>query len=171
MTTIGQEVSLWAVRLALFAWFVFAVLRIASKSNTAWRSARAWWTLATGLYLLHVVTAFACFHNWSHAEAVVHTADVTHRFTGFRWGGGIWFNHLFTLVVAVETMVWWAAPQAILQRSRIVNVAIYGWCLFIALNASVVFVAGWFRYVGLAGFAALCLILLCQRHPTRNHAA
>lgn len=160
----GQAVSIWTVRLSLAAFFWFFCLRFSTASNDKHHAQlRSAWTIATLLYLVHVVTAFWFFHDWSHRDAVEHTADVTFEHTGIRWGGGIYFNHAFSLICFVEMLVWWFAAQKVLSRAAWISYAVYAFLLFIMFNASVVFVAGPTRWVSLAGFAILIGVAVVVR--------
>jgi len=162
MTT-GQEISLWSIRLAVALWFVFALTLRGHPTPVQWRRSRIWWTMATIVYLVHVGFAFAAWHQWSHDLATRHTAEVTARVTGLAWGGGIWFNHLFTLVCVAETVLWWLRPGWIRNRPAWVAVVLYGFCLFIVVNATVVFASGWIRWIGLGMLAWLTIHLYLKR--------
>ncbi len=163
----GQQLSLWAIRIALVVWFTFACAAITGGDRyTNWRRLRLLWTMATIAYLIHVLSAFAFFHNWDHAGATRHTAEVTARTTGIDWGGGIWFNHLFTLICVLQTVVWWTHPRWINQRRGLADVLVYGFCLFIGFNAAVVFVGGWVRWLSLGMFGCLTILYLrADRRP------
>ena len=155
----GQQLSLWAIRIAIIFWFGFAVSLSSSRdSNVNWQWRRLLWTLATIFYLIHVVSAFAWFHEWSHSAATEHTAEMTRQVTGIDWGGGIWFNHLFTIVCFVQTIAWWTWPASVKKRSRLTSFLIYGYCLFIGFNATVVFASGPVRWIGLAMFVGLAFV-------------
>src|SRR5882757_9463547 len=56
------------------------------------------WYVGCMVYLVHLACAFRFFHHWSHAAAVEHTAIRSAEVVGLRFGGGIWFNYLFTAV-------------------------------------------------------------------------
>lgn len=162
----GQQFSLWAIRIAVVVWFAFTCIALTEDREMNWRRLRVAWTIATGFYVVHVITAFAFFHNWDHTEATRHTAEVTGRVTGIDWGGGIWFNHLFTLICVMQTIAWWIHPRWINERSRLVNFLVYGFCLFIGFNATVVFVSGWVRWISLGMFACWAtLYLRVDRRP------
>ena len=163
---LGQQISLWAVRLALLFWFLFAFSRIVDRSRLQDVKLRGLWTMATVLYAIHVLTAFAYFHEWSHEAAVQHTADRTHEFIGIHWGGGIWFNHFFTVLCTIEMVTWWVRPQAINGRAIRMSWMVYGYCLFIIFNAAIVFVAGPTRWINTV--ALLMLVALYFRNHPRN---
>ncbi len=153
--------SLWAIRFAIAGWIGFAGTVISGQGRHGhWRLARVFWTVGTLLYLTHMITAFAWFHQWSHAAAMEHTAEITARVTGIDWGGGIWFNHGFTLICVLETVVWWMRPQWITGRRRFLNFLIYGYCVFIGFNATVIFAPGWLRWICPGTLAGLTLLQL-----------
>lgn len=162
----GQSFSLWTVRLAVLCWFAFAWILIGElprrgsleKPKTERRVsqiARWLWILATALLAIHIVTAFAFFHQWSHAVAATHTAERTEEFTGLYWSGGIWLNYLLLVVCLYEAHFWFWNPNKILARDQRWNWIVYGFVLFMVFNAGVVFVTGPARWVNLTGFLFL----------------
>jgi hypothetical protein len=175
-TETGQQLALWFARFAMAGWFLFALgwLRMrragnqpdtTGKATTANPGLLRWsWTLATACHVIHVLLAFAWFHQWDHKAAMQHTAERTAAVTGFHWSGGIWFNHLFTLMAVGETALWWIAPGRILARSPRWNRLIYGFFAFMIFNAGVVFVRGPLRWPGLAGFVVLFFLMM--RNPS-----
>ncbi len=167
----GQQLSVWAVRLSLVFWFLFAVSLIRERANDHHQPRqRMLWTLATIFYLAHVILAFAYFHDWSHEQAVEHTAERTADVTGIHWGGGIWFNHVFTLICIIETMMWWVLPQSITRRPPKLTALVYGYCLFIIVNAAVVFVGGPVRWFSAAALLILTIMFFHQRADAElNH--
>jgi len=152
----GQHISLWSVRIALWCWFLFAMCWLPKNRSPVWL--RWTWTLGTAFHVMHVLLAFAYFHDGSHQMAMQHTARRTAEFTGIHWTGGIWFNHLFMLVVVFEAVLWWMTPRNVLNRSRFWNWIIYGFCLFMIGNAGVVFVQGPVRWINLAGLAIVAAV-------------
>ncbi len=146
---------LWSIRLALVGYFASLALRMAPAWPRRWRLARAAWTLGCLLYLVHVLAAFHFAHGWRHAAAYEHTARQTEAFTGLAWGGGLWLNHLFTLVWSLDALAWWLAPQAYLGRPRWLSLGVHLWLEFIAFNATVVFGQGLVRWVSAAAWAGL----------------
>lgn len=75
----GQAATIWLARASAAAWLLVIY----------WRrpSTRRVWTCGLVLYLLHVVGAFACFYEWSHA-VVRETARQTRELLEWIPGGG-----------------------------------------------------------------------------------
>ncbi|MEM7392927.1 MAG: hypothetical protein AAF492_11335 [Verrucomicrobiota bacterium] len=120
--------------------------------------ARWIWTGGCGFYVLHVLTAFSVFHDWSHQAATTHTALQTETLTGQAWGWGIYVNHIFTALWLSESLAWWLAPGRYLNRPRRITLWIRGFFLFMIFNGAVIFVAAERRSLGLLLFALLLWI-------------
>jgi hypothetical protein len=150
---LGDELIRWTVRLALFG-FTIALLLRASRRGIG-PAARLFWTIGCLAYLGHVAAAFHFAHGWSHARAHEHTAFRTWEVTGWRWGGGIYVNYLFTLVWVADAAWWWISVGAYQRRPAWVDAALYAFMLFVAFNATVVFGAGVIRWCGLAAVLLL----------------
>lgn len=172
----GQFLTIWSVRLSLVFFFLFVIARItASRSDLVEPEKRhlfvllRWlWTFGTTLYVIHVCLAFHFSHNWSHDAAVKHTAQITEKFTGWYFGGGIWLNHLFTLICVVETAWMWIAANKYWSRGVAISCLIYGYLLFIAVNASVIFVSGPARWVAATALLLLAAFAVVKVIRTRN---
>ncbi len=158
--------------MALAAFFCFFWLRLTTVSlQENKHRLRILWTSAVALYLFHMITAFWFFHGWSHEAAVEHTAQRTFEFTGLRWGGGIYFNHAFTILCCLELLAWWLVPQLILNRSRWMNFVIYGYFLVIIFNAAIVFVSGQLRWISAIAFFVLGVAGLARILRNRHEKA
>ena len=91
----------WTVRLSVFCYLAFCLLKLAPSSSTGSTSSKRQfgiWTLGLIFFLLHFVSSMSFAHDWSHENAVTHTAEQTEAMTGWNWGGGIYFNYLFALI-------------------------------------------------------------------------
>lgn len=157
MASFGDLLTRWTVRLALAGYFLGAGLRSARYPNQR-RIARAAWTLGCLLYLAHVACAFHFFHHWSHAAAVERTADQTAAVTGWHWGGGIYFNYLFTVLWAADAIALWLSPPEGYRARRWLETALQAFMWFMVFNATVVFGQGAVRWFGLAGCGWLLLL-------------
>lgn len=143
----------WTVRVSLACYLVSLILRLRRAS----RVAQLAWTIGWGAFLLHVAIAFEFYHHWSHAAAYEATARQTKDVVGLDWGGGIWFNYLFTIVWGVDVVWWWAAPAGYENRATTIEWIIQGFMAFIAFNATVVFGAGVIRWIGAGGTLLLVI--------------
>lgn len=148
----------WTARLAVLCWLGRWVAELGvARSAKGKRSAQWLWTIGCGLYLLHVVSAFALVHHWSHSAAYEHTARQTRDVIGINWGGGLWFNYLFTLLWVWDADVIWrgrADSSPPTRRNRAVNLFL----TFIVLNATLVFGPPWWWFVfGMAGLLVIAL--------------
>ncbi len=169
--TDGQTLSIWSIRISLALFFIFAALALSGwMRGKKWRWMRLLWTLAVIAYGVHVITAFAFFHDWSHARAVEHTAAITEKYIGMRWGGGLYFNHLFSVVCLVETLWWWASPRSYEWRTWWLGAMVYAYLIFIIVNASIVFVSGPMRWISAVATAALVLYALALWPGYRHRA-
>ena len=97
----GEAFTIWTVRLATLLYVAALAIWVTANSPRGRKIARLGWTAACLCYLAHVYGAFAFMHGWSHASAYLETARQTQELFGLAWGGGIYFNYLFTLRVKV----------------------------------------------------------------------
>jgi hypothetical protein len=165
---LDHPLLLWSIRLALVGYFAAIGAQLAFARNEYWQTARAAWTIGCVLYVVHVLAAFHFAHEWRHSAAYDHTARQTQAMTGVNWGGGVWLNHLFTLVWIGDVALWWLAPQRYLNRPRWATLAVQGWLGFIAFNATVVFGQGWVRWLGVVSWLALAFLLWrCRRGESK----
>jgi hypothetical protein len=125
------------------------------------RSARVTWTIACALYLVHVWAAFQFNHGWSHAAAYQHTASQTAQVTGIRWGGGLYFNYVFTAIWIADVSWWWRGLASYRNRSVWINRTIHWFFALMFFNAAVVFATGFVRWFGVA--ATLALVVTAAR--------
>ena len=107
------------------------------------------WTLACGMYLIHVAVAFHFAHRWQHANAFRHVQDTS----GF--GPGIFVSYFFTLLWAADAGWLLARPASYATRPKWLGVLVHGFMTFITLNATAVFGHGLMRYVSGGVFAIL----------------
>ena len=137
-------------------------------TNTRLGWARWAWTVGFGLCLVHVLCAFAFYHHWSHAEAVEDTARQTRQLLGLEFGQGVYANYAFLLVWALDVVWWWTELDRYRNRPRWVRICILGFLSFIAFNATVVFVTGTVRWIGIAMTILLGFVWWrCRREGTR----
>jgi hypothetical protein len=150
----GKLLTLWTIRAAaaLYAVSVIAWLRRRD------RSARLAWTIAWLLYLAHVACAFNFYHHWSHSAAYEDTSRRTAALLGMHWGGGIYFNYIFTVVWMMDVIWWWRGLAPYRNRPRWMNASVHAFFAFMFFNATVVFAAGPVRWLGLLATAALAFV-------------
>jgi len=155
---------LWSIRAALLLFALVLVIRLMGGTRTGRQSiARMLWTIGFGLFLLHVGLAFATVHHWSHGAAYRETARRTAELFGTQSGAGLYFNYLFILVWAVDVCWWWIAGLvAYDRRPRWIGGVVYGFMVFMAFNATVVFEHGVVRWMG-ALISALLVVLCIAR--------
>ena len=139
---------------------VLYVAAVAFRLARRGRFARTAWTAACILYLTHVAAAFQFSYHWNHAAAYRETARQTAEVFGMDWGGGLYFNYLFTVVWIADVVFWRRWPQW-------VTVAIQTFLAFMFFNATVVFAVGWTRWLGVAATVALLALWLHRRRRDR----
>src|SRR5262245_46896188 len=153
----GSAFIVWTIRLALVCYVgsLGCLLAVPRVGHGLRRAARWSYTLGCMAYLAHVAAAFHFAHDWSYARAYEHTAERTEEVIGWRWGGGLYVNYLFTLLWAADVAWWWASPASYRARPVQVAAALHAFMLFLAFNATVVFGVGVIRWWGLAATFAL----------------
>ena len=153
------RVTIW---LALALYGAAQVAR--RRQGTTTKVAGRWLLiLGCGLYLAHVTLAFQVHHHWSHAAAYASTAAQTETLTGWRWGGGIYINYLFSALWVSEATWWWFWPDHYRHRGRRLELAVRNVFLFMIVNGAIVFVSGPQRWCGVA----IVGVLLSAWRPLR----
>lgn len=140
----------WTAWLMVAAWAIAMAYRIRRGRSV---QTRGWWTVAAGLFVIHVITAFWQAHAWSHAKAYDHVEETS----GF--GPGIFVSYLFTLVWLLDVLYWWLARQRYERRSTGSDGLLHGFMAFIMFNGTVVYEDGPIRWVGLVVFIFLGVLL------------
>jgi hypothetical protein len=135
------------IALATIAWALGICLR-----------SRSWWTLGAVTALIHVAAAFHAFYDWSHASAVVATAQQTGQLTGVFRGEGVFFNYAFLVVWLADAAWWWLSPASHETRTTGVSAAIHGFLFFMFVNGAVVFADGWMRVIGIIAVGTVSLV-------------
>jgi hypothetical protein len=146
--------------------FLFYVLAFTLHFRHSW--SRTWWTLSCTVFVIHVLCAFHFIHHWSHADAYASTARETYALAGINWGGGVYFNYVFTAVWVIDVLWWWSAPRSHQLRSRITTYALHGFVLFMWFNGTVVFGHGVARWVGVGAFVLLGIQWVQRRKKRQN---
>jgi hypothetical protein len=113
-------------------------------------TARALWTLAAVLCLVHAAAAFHWRHHWSHAAAYEDTAAQTAALTGLEWGGGLWINYLFLVLWIADAGWWWWSPRSYRSSGSLLTSVVTGFFLFMFLNGAVIFADGMMQILGIA---------------------
>jgi hypothetical protein len=145
-------------------------LSIALWLNRRDPAARIAWTLACAFYLAHVVTAFQFHHHWSHLAAYQETAQRTAEVFGVNWGGGLYFNYIFTVVWIADAFWWWRAGLVEYRaRPRWVTGAVHSFFGFMFFNAVIVFGSALMRWFGVASMLVLAAIALSRPRPRREY--
>jgi hypothetical protein len=145
----GQWIVRASVWLALVC-YPAGPLGIAISTNRGRRAMRLVWTLGGAVFLVHVITSFHFFYDWSHAVAVAETARQVAELTGRGFGAGIYLNYVFTAIWVFDAAWWWFDAAGYQRRSWIGVLLAHGFFLFMIFNATVVFEDGATRAMGLA---------------------
>jgi hypothetical protein len=157
--TTQQLFSLWMVRLSCLLYFAALARWSVNPSQFPKRT----WTAACLFYLLHMITAFAFFHNFSHTEAYEATARQTRQLMGVNYGGGLYWNYAFTAVWIADVL--WAWLGNYTQRARWITSSTHAFLAFMFCNATVVFGKGWVRIAGATAFFALAVLYIARKRP------
>lgn len=148
-----EALTRWSVRIAVGFYLtrVFFDLRSVGNSPQARfaRIARWAWTAGVSFYVLHVICAFAFYHEWSHHLAYQHTAEQTAAVVGIHWGGGLYFNYAFTLFWLADVILWWCRDVESPYRSPAYFWTVHLVFAFMVLNATVVFGPPLWKWVAL----------------------
>jgi hypothetical protein len=163
----GAALTIWSVRAATVFYIAALALLLSAKTSRGRRIARLAWTAGCVCYLAHVYGAFEYFHDWSHAAAYAETARQTMDLFHFNWGGGLYFNYLFTMVWLGDTAWWWVHPRQYETRPPWAAAAIHSFLAFMFFNGAVVFAASFSRWLGAAATPALLWLWWRARRTAR----
>lgn len=147
----GKTLTLWTIRAAASLY----VVSVAGWLTRLDRIARLTWTAGCLLYVAHVGCAFHFYHHWSHAAAYQETARQTAQLLGDGWGGGLYFNYVFTVAWIADVIWSWKGLVTYRSRPCWVATAFHTFFAFMFFNATVVFGTGSVRGLGAAATAAL----------------
>ena len=161
--TAGQSLTIETVRVAAAVY----VLSVAAWLECRDRAARITWSIACAFYIAHVAAAFQFYHHWSHAAAYLETARQTANTIGIDWGGGLYFNYLFTLIWIADVLWWWHAGLIAYRQRQWIGSAIHYFLAFMFFNATVVFAQGTIRWLGVVATVAL-LLMAARSHLTQR---
>ena len=151
----GEAFTVWSVRAATLLYVVALALWLVNKGPGGRRTARLLWTAGCAFYLAHVYGAFQYFHGWSHAAAYAGTARQTAALFGVDWGGGLYFNYVFTLAWVADVIWWWSDSERYQTRPPWISAAVHAFFAFMFFNGAVVFASGLSRWFGAAATPAL----------------
>ena len=160
----GESLLVWTIRLSLACYLarLFVVARHGWTARIPLKGECVFWTIGCAFYLVHVACAFAFAHDWSHANAIEHTAIETQRITGVRRGEGLWVNYLFTLVWFADTARIGIAHLRQRPTNRKTDIAVHAFFGFIFFNATVVFGPSGYRWAAVV-VVAIYAALVMQR--------
>ena len=162
---LGELLTRWTIRAAVACYLLRLGMDAAGqKTRRVKRAVLLLWTLACGLFLVHVACAFHFYHGWSHRAASTHVAEQTAETVGFHWGGGLYFNYLFIGVWMGDVTAWWRLGDAYIERRQVYWIVQVIFA-FMIVNATIVFGPPFWKWVALAVAVGLLLIrIVCRRH-------
>ena len=157
----GDLLTRGTIWLALVLYAMGEAGRLRMRADPGLERGAQWaWTLGGFTCLLHVAAAFHYVHGWSHALAYADTARQTEDLLGLNWGGGIYFNYIFTAIWLADIAWWWLAHESFWHRPLVVERSLQLFFLFMVFNAAVVFPTGPVRWLGLAIVIGLLVVWL-----------
>jgi hypothetical protein len=159
LVMIGTLTIYWSARVA----FLLYVAALAGWLTGKNRLARLAWTCGFLAYLIHVGAAFHFHHHWSHSAAYEETARRTAELFGVRSGGGLYCNYAFTVVWALDVVWIWQSAETYRRRPRWIGWAVHSFIAFMFFNATVIFVSGSARWVGVAATVGIGILWLRTR--------
>ncbi len=103
----------------------------------------ACWFSAWVLCVLHVICAFQFRHHWVHALAIQHTAQMTERVIGIRWGGGLYINYIFLVCWGIFAVHAVRSGGYQTVNGRRLETTVHAFAAFMIFNATAVFGPAW----------------------------
>ena len=145
-------------RVAVVFWGLAVGVLLAHGSRMV---ARWCWTLGATAFVVHVATAFASIHGWSHSAAFDHVADVS----GF--GPGIFVSYAFSLLWIGDAVWWWLNRTSYDHRPTGVTSSLHAFMAFIVFNGTVVYETGSVRWAGAMMFAVLAVLVVRRKATSK----
>ena len=137
--------------------FVTIAASIACWAAAECLRSRLLWTVGAALMLVHSLTAFAAFYEWSHQVALAATARQTEAVTGVASGWGLFVNYALLLVWIADAIWWWVSPSSYERRPASVAGFVHGFLVFMFVNGAIVFADGWMRVAGIVAVTAVVM--------------
>jgi len=157
--TNGQLFTLWSIRISAATYVASLSLLLGPRNERFRKAYRIAWTAGCILYLAHVCGAFQFFHAWSHLAAYRQTARQTRELFGMEWGGGLYFNYLFSLFWVADVLWSWSNFDAYQNRPRWVGATIHSFLAFMFFNATIIFASGFTRWFGICATMELAILI------------
>lgn len=169
ITVTGELATRVTIWLALAGYLAGPISALLGRAHPGWqRRARILYSFGLGFFLAHVALAFHVYYGWSHRVAYFETARQTLEATGRDSGSGIYLNYLFTLLWSFDVADWWRrGAVGFRRRPPWVDLALHGFFLFMAFNATVVFETGPVRWAGVAASVLLFALAAGRRRIQR----
>ena len=165
----GEFLTRWTVRLAVACYLTRVGVEVSVTADRRSKRLGRWcWTAGCLLFLAHVVCAFTYFHNWSHRIAYEYTAEQTRESVGWDWGGGLYFNYLFTVLWTTDTIMWWCAAERHQRVPAGVFWPMHVFGAFMMFNATIVFGPPFWKWIGVVGAVGLLIRRLVQASRDRQ---
>ena len=180
---LGILLTKWTIRLSLLGYAAYLFCSLTKSAPLHTRALRWLFTIAGGLFVLHVICAFHFYHHWSHAHAWQTTADETQALLGVPYGDGIYFSYLFLALWAADILWLWLGshpsrfplsatnvPQPSLNslQTPAWRILVHIYLFFIAFHGAIVFEAGPTRPVGIAFCSVLAGLIALKWHTSRK---
>ncbi len=160
MTLSAEWLTRATVWLALACYLAGPIAALMGRDHGPWqRRARGLYTAGLVAFLFHVLLAFHVFYGWSHSVALAETARETAAVTGHDTDAGLYVNYVFLALWLLDVVWWWRAGWSrFRKRPAGVDLALHGFFVFIAFNATVVFETGPVRWFGASGLVLLAIV-------------
>jgi len=150
----GEHLMLWTVRAGV-ACYVIALWRWLFFTVRPDRVYLRFWFAAWLLCVIHVVCAFHFRHHWNHDTALQHTADMTERVVGLKWGGGLYINYIFLLCWGCSAIPGLRGRESSAESQRWLTTGLHVFVAFMMFNATAIFGPLWWWIPTVAVFAAV----------------
>jgi hypothetical protein len=119
------------------------------------RTYHYFWIAAWILCVIHVICAFHFRHHWVHDAAIQHTAEMTERIVGIRWGGGLYVNYVFLICWGASAIPSLFGYGGHAQSQRWLETGLHAFAAFMMFNATAIFGPPWWWIPTIVVIAAI----------------
>ncbi len=170
LSTFGVQFTAWTIYIAVLLYFSAYFIQLCSFKDPLRKAHLYRWTWGLGAlaFLIHVLSAFHFYHNWSHESAYQSTAKSTEEILGTAFGEGVYFSYTFLGLWILDALWLFLEPKLSFKRPKFLTCILHIYITFIFFSGLIFFEGLRARIIGGIGFTLLFLGFVMLRKRTSN---